>query len=143
MVIMSEIPHDAHKDLIAIFGEDTIKELRREYKNNCLGLAEKIKYIFNYDGILAEILVFKSGHTFNYNLKVNGEIYTHHAVVLMGDWVIDLLHTTEIIKTKDYIMKLKKDNPELRLDKVLTTGWYNEQGYAIPVTLDYLIKYKY
>ena len=76
-------------------------------------------------------------------IEVYGRTYTHHTVVLMGEWVIDVLHTSEIIKTKDYILELHKNNPELRIDYTMSTCWYTDEGFPYKPTIDYLLEYKY
>lgn len=145
LVWMNELPYDAYSDLVCIFGADTLRQLREEFKGNCVGLAEVVKDILNAGDFLAEIITFKNGNAFldggiTINLVHN---YTHHAVVLMGEWVIDILHTDKIIKTKDYIIELQKYNPKLRIDYMLSTGWYTDDGYPYMPSIDDLINYKY
>ena len=145
LVQMNELPYDAYSDLVCIFGADTLRQLREEFKDNCVGLAEVVKDILNAGDFLAEIITFKNGNAFldggiTINLDNN---YTHHAVVLMGEWVIDILHTDKIIKTRDYIIELQKYNPKLRIDYTLSTGWYTDDGYPYMPSIDDLINYKY
>ena len=145
VIQMKELPYDAYSDLVCIFGADTLRQLREKFKDNCIGLAEVVKNIMNANDILAEIITFKNGNAF-----LGGDItidlhhnYTHHAVVLMGEWVIDILHTDKIIKTRDYIIELQKYNPKLRIDYTLSTGWYTDDGYPYMPSIDDLINYKY
>lgn len=143
VIQMNELPYDAYSDLVCIFGADTLRKLREEFKDNCIGLAEVVKYILNANGFLAEIITFKNGNAFlDGGIKINLDIQTHHAVVLMGEWVIDILHTDKIIKTRDYITELQKYNPKLRIDYMLSTGWYTDDGYPYMPSID-LINYKY
>ena len=145
VIQMNELPYDAYSDLVCIFGADTLRQLREEFKDYSVGLAEVVKDILNANGILAEIITFKNGNAFldggiTINLVHN---YTHHAVVLMGEWVIDILHTDKIIKTRDYINVLQKYNPKLLIDYLLSTGWYTDDGYPYMPSIDDLINYKY
>ena len=141
---MKEIPYDAYKNINEIFSEKVIKKIREDYKNNCVGASDIIKNIMNSNDIIAEIICLKNGHAFtDAPIKVFGNEYTHHSFVLMGEWIIDILHTNEIIKTKDYILNLQKDNPKLRIDYTLSTCWYNEEDYPYRPTLQDLIDYKY
>jgi hypothetical protein len=142
---MNEIPYDAYSDLVCIFGADTLSQLREEFKDNCVGLAQTVKMIMNTNGFLAEIITFKNGNAFlDGGITINlDHTYTHHAVVLMGDWVIDVLHTDKIIKTKDYIIELQKHNPKLRIDYTLSTGWYTDNGYPYKPNINDLINYRY
>ena len=141
---MKEVPYDAYKNINEIFLEKDIKKIREDYKKNCVGAAEVIKYIMNSNDIVAEIICLKNEHSIvDAPIKVFGNEYTHHAFVLMGEWVIDILHTDEIIKTKDYILNLQKDNPKLRIDWTLSTCWYSDEGYPYRPTLQELIDYKY
>lgn len=145
IIQMNELPYDAFSSLIDIFGADTLNQLRIAFKGNCVGLAETIKNTFNAQGYLAEIITFKNGNAFlDGGIRINSDhIYTHHTIVLMGEWIIDLLHSNNIIKTKDYIIELQKYNPKLRIDYTLSTGWYTDDGYLYRPNIDDLINYKY
>ena len=149
VIQMNELPYDAYSDLVCIFGADTLRQLREEFKDYSVGLAEVVKDILNANGILAEIITFKNGNAFlDGGIKINLDYNythpaTHHAVVLMGEWVIDILHTDKIIKTRDYINVLQKYNPKLRIDYLLSTGWYTDDGYPYMPSIDDLINYKY
>lgn len=144
LVLMNELPYDAYSDLVCIFGADTLRRLREEFKDNCVGLAEVVKDILNAGNFLAEIITFKNGNAFlDGGIKILDHTYTHHTVVLMGEWVIDILHTDKIIKTRDYIIELQKYNPKLRIDYTLSTGWYTDDGYLYRPSIDDLINYKY
>ena len=143
IIQMNELPYDAYTSLIDIFGTDTIKQLRIDFKSNCVDLAKVIKSTFNRQGYLAEIITFKNGNAFDGGIRVKDNIYTHHAIVLMGEWIIDLLHSNDIIKTKDYIIELQRYNPKLRIDYIMSTGWYTNDGYPCRPSIDDLINYKY
>ena len=145
MIMMNELPYDAYSSLIDIFGFDTINQLRVAFKDNCVGLAEVIKNIFNSQGYLAEIITLKNGNAFlDGGIRIDSDhIYTYHVIVLMGEWVIDLLHTDNIVKTKDYLIELQKNNPKLRIDYTLSTCWYTDDGYPYRPSIDDLINYKY
>lgn len=144
IVQVNEVPYDAFTDLVAIFGTDTLNKLREKFNKNCVGLAEYIKGIMNASGILAEVITFKNGNAFlDGGIKIKDCIQTHHAVVLMGDWVIDILNTNKIIKTRDYIIELQKDNPKLRIDYTLSTCWYTDDGYPYSPSINDLINYRY
>jgi hypothetical protein len=144
---MKELPYDAYSSLVEIFGGETIQQLRKDFKDNCLGLAREIKNTFNSQDYLAEVITFKNGNAFSDGgIRVTSNqdtVYTHHAIVLMGEWTIDLLHSDNIIKTKDYIVELQKYNPKLRIDYTLSTGWYTQDGYPYKPSLEDLKKYKY
>jgi hypothetical protein len=141
---MKELPYDAYSSLVEIFGEETIQQLRIDFKDNCLGLAREIKNTFNLQGYLAEVITFKNGNAFlDGGIRISSTVYTHHAIVLMGEWIIDLLHSDNIIKTKNYIVELQKYNPKLRIDYTLSTGWYTQDGYLYKPSLEDLKKYKY
>ena len=144
MLMMKELPYDAYGSLNEIFGDERIKLFREKFDNNCFEVADIIKGIMNQNGIIAEIITFKNGNSFmDGGIEVHGRTYTHHTVVLMGEWVIDVLHTSEIIKTKDYILELHKNNPELRIDYTMSTCWYTDEGFPYKPTIDYLLEYKY
>lgn len=145
MIMMHELPYDVYSSLIDIFGVDTINQLRIAFKDNCVGLAEVIKNMLNKQWYLAEIITFKNDNAFlDGEIRIDSDhIYTHHAIVLMGEWIIDLLHSDNIIKTKDYIIELQRYNPKLRIDYTLSTGWYTDDGYSYEPSLDDLINYKY
>ena len=144
MLIMNEIPYDGYNSLIEIFGEDTIKEFRKNYKGKCYEVAEIIKTSLNSNGFIAEIITLKNGNAFlDGCINVSDNVYTHHTVVLMGEWIIDVLHTDNIVKTKDYILELQEDNPKLRIDYTLSTCWYTKEGLPYKPTIQDLINYQY
>lgn len=144
VAMLMEIPYGEYASLSDIFGSDAINQLRKDFKNNCTSLAEAIKYTFNRQEYLAEIITFKNGNAYSDGgITVNGNNYTHHTIVLMGEWIIDLLHSDNIIKTKDYVIELKRHNPKLRIDYTMSTGWYTNEGYLYRPSLDDLINYKY
>ena len=142
VVYLKEIPYGAYKDMNEVLGSNLIKKLRKTYHNNCHGLALVLKYMFNNNNILAEVITFKNGSAFN-GINVNGNTYTHHTVVLFGDSLIDLLHSDDFILTAEYINKLQEDNSQLRIDYALSSGWYGKDGYKYNPTLQELIEYKY
>lgn len=142
-VWLKELPFDAYESVTSIFGEEHTSKMREDFNNNCYGLADTIKRVMDDNQILAEIITFKNGNVFvDEGIKVYNNVYTHHTVVLMGEWVIDLLHTDEIIKTKDYILKLKENNPKLRIDYTLSTCWYTADGFPYKPSLQNLLDYK-
>lgn len=141
-VYFKEIPYDAYKDMNEVLDNNLIKKIRKAYHNNCYELALALKDMFNNNNILAEVITFKNGSAFN-GININGNTQTHHTVVLLGDSLIDLLHSDDFILTADYITKLKEDNSKLRIDYTLSTGWYDKDGYKYNPTLQELIEYKY
>lgn len=143
---MNELAADSFKDLREIFqnSPDILDKIRADYKDDCVGAAQCIKAILNQNGFIAEILTLKNGNAFfDGGIKVSGKEYTHHAVVLLGEAVIDVLNTDNIINTKQYLEDLLKDNPKLRIDYTLSTGWYTAEGYPYNPTIEDLINYRY
>ncbi len=140
-----ELPKTQFKNLSEIFTDkDIVPKLQKEFSDNCVGLAQALKTFFNKNGVLAEVMTFKNGNAFTDDgINVYGNIYTHHAVVLMGEWVIDALHTDSIIPTKEYIENLKKNNPKLRIDYTLSTCWYTDEGYPYKPSIEDLENYRY
>ncbi len=143
---MNELAADSFKDLREIFqnSPDILDTIRAEYKDDCVGAAQYIKNILNQNGFIAEIITLKNGNAFlDGGIKVSGKVYTHHAIVLLGEAVIDVLNTDNIITTKQYLEDLSKDNPKLRIDYTLSTGWYTAEGYPYNPTIEDLINYRY
>lgn len=144
LVEMKELPYDAYMYLRDMFSDkQLIPRLRRQYENKCFQLAQELKGVFNREGYLAEVLCFKNGDLITGGVKLHNRVFTYHAVVLMGEWLIDLLYEDVPIKTCDYIERLRKDNQELRVDCIMSTGWWDEAGYNYMPTLDDLVEYKY
>lgn len=144
MIMMNELPYDACNSIYDIFLSDDIKMFREKYVNNCYGVAEVIKDSLNKSGYLAEIITFKNGNAFlDGGIKVSNHTYTHHTIVLMGEWIIDVLHTDDIVKTKDYILELQKLNPKLRIDYTMSTCWYTNDGFPYKPSIQNLLEYKY
>ena len=143
IIYMKEINFSTYKDVYDIFGEKIVKEFRKK-QGGCLDVAWGLKDIFNKNGILAEIVTFKNGNAFlDGGIKVYDKVYMFHSVVLLGDGIVDILHTDAIVPTKVYIEELEEVNPKLRLDYTLSTCWYDDEGYPIKPSLDYLKNYKY
>lgn len=145
IVQMFELAWDSFKDIKDMFRRqpDIIESIRRDYINDCYGAAEEVKKILNQNGYLAEIITFKNGSAFLNGIKVYGEVHTHHSIVLLGECLIDILYSDKILKTKEYIQELKKENPYLRIDYLLSTGWYDNEGYLYRPTLEELMEYRY
>ena len=145
IALLKEIAYDSYRDVYEIFRNDRsiVEGFRRRY-GECLSIAEELKGIFNANGILAEIVTFKNGNAFlDVGIKVYDKVYMFHCVLLLGDDIIDILHTDAIVPTKEYIEMLEKDNSKLRIDYSISTNWYNKAGYPIKLDLDYLKNYKY
>lgn len=126
-----------------------LNRIRNDFKNNCFGLAETLVAVLIESTILATIITFKNGSAFSPDgLTVKNEIdncldiYTHHSVVLLGEGVIDLLHSDRIIKTSEYIEMLESLNNDIVIDTEMSGSWYNEFGVPVIVTIDYLRDYK-
>lgn len=139
-----ELPFDTKHDLTKMFDPPIeVDTLCKEFPNDCFGLALKLREIFIQAGVLAEYVTLKNGNAFSDGgILVNNKRYTHHTVVLMGEWVIDLLNSTKGLSTKKYIEKLERDNPKLRIDYTMSTYWYDNDGFPIQLTLEDLKNYK-
>lgn len=143
IITMNEIPYGACESINDIFMADDIKMFREKYANNCYGVAEVIKDSLNKCGFLAEIITFKNENSFlEGGIKLSNHVYTHHTIVLMGEWIIDVLHTDDIVKTKDYILELQKLNSKLRIDYTMSTCWYTNDGLSYEPSIQDLLEYK-
>lgn len=118
--------------------------LRKEFHNNCYGLATELTAGFMSQGVLASTITFKNGHSLD--VKVNDyydndiKCYAFHSVILLGNCVLDILHSDKFISTSRYVKEMQKINPELRLDKFMTEPWYDENGYPMGLDIDKLKK---
>lgn len=143
---MRGLPYDTFESVEAIFskaeGKAAVQKLRKDFKHNSFGVAELIKEAFNANGIISKVITFKNGKASDRGINVSGHISTWHTVVLTGEWVIDILHSDELIKTKDYIAELQRHNPKLRIDYKMSTDWHTEDGFLYRPSLDDLITYK-
>lgn len=123
-----------------------IDELKKEFRNDCYGLANELTMGFMASGVLAATITFKNGHELNLKVKdhYTNEIktYAFHSVIMLGNCVIDLLHSDRYISTGRYIKEMKKLNPELRLDKFMTEQWYGDNGQPIMLDINALENYK-
>ena len=144
-VAMNELTLDSFKDLNEMFSNhpDFIPRVRDEYKDDCIDAAWAIKDILNENNILAEIMTLKNGNAFlDGGIKVFNNTYTHHSVVLLGEVLIDVLHTDKILSTRKYLKTLMKNNPKLRIEHALSTYWYNSDGFTCKLDIQELLKYK-
>jgi len=145
-----EISWDSYKDVNDLFSKDTVDKVREHFKENCTGAANLLRDILDENNILASTITFKNGHAFvDEPLKVFGHKYTHHSLTLVGNGIIDILHSDKIFQTKEYIEMLEKDNPKLRIDSDLSMGWFTQEGdngfegWLYMPTLQELKDYKY
>lgn len=116
-----------------------LDRIRACYLGNCLDAAIVMKDILNKNGVRAEILTFRNGN--DWGIRVFNNTYTFHCVTFLGDTIIDVLHSDNIFKTKDYVEMLLRDNSKLRVDISLSTGWQtNDSGVIIPSVKDLLYK---
>lgn len=143
-ISLEELPYDSYDSLEDIFPQDFIDYARKQYQGNSGALVGELKKLFNEQGYLAEILTFQNGtYVEDGMLNVFGYECCHYSVLLMGEWVIDLLNSDEIVKTRDFILKLMHQNPKLKITPSLTTGWYAPDGKFFQPNIQYLLNYKY
>ena len=121
----------ADKDIISILA-------KRENGVHDLGV------ILSMNGILAADMWFRAGISASIGtLKAFGKSYDmKHAVLLLGDGVLDFDHSEDIVPLKDYIAMLEKENTApVTLDN---SGlfWYDAEGKRISLkTIDDLKKF--
>ena len=133
-----------YKNVYELLNKNIIAGIRKECEGNSLIAAKIVSKIFRDNGFLAEVLTFKNGGSLKKSgVLINDTLKPYHAVVLMGEWAIDILESDEIIKTKDYIERLKLSNHELRVDYILSSGWYRDNGIPYMPTLDDLCEYRF
>ena len=63
-----------------------------------------------------------------------------HGIVLLGEGVIDLLHSNRIIRTATYIQSVLSVNSSLVIDE--ESYWFDEDGNKIYPGFKYLINYR-
>lgn len=142
---MFEFAYEEGDKITELFRPKDISYFRNKYNNNCFGFAQHCCAMLTEGNVLCSMLTFKNGHNFvDDGIKVWDDInhkhnlYTHHSVVLLGDCIMDMLHSDRLISTQEYVRGLEKDNPNLQLDNAMTGCWYNSEGYPVKVTLDNL-----
>ena len=135
-------------DMIKDILSGDLNVIRETYANNCVGLARYVKSLFQSCGVLSAVITFKNHDCFFSPLKVTDELtntertYTHHSVVLLGDCIMDILHTDRLISTREYAKHIRELNPNVEVTLALSDGWFDSAGYLIPVDIDYLENYK-
>lgn len=146
IVHMNEYLFDEGDMIKNVLSED-LNVLRETYSGNCIGLAHYVKSVCQANRVLSSVITFKNRNCFLEPLRVTNELtntecgYTHHSVVLLGDCIMDILHTDRLISTREYVKHLRELNPNVEVNLALSDGWYNSDGYSIPVDLDYLENY--
>ena len=138
------IPGEYDK-LTHIFKESYIKNLRKRFKKDGVGLAYKITADLVKQMFMASVIVFINRDG---SIKIkddrNNKIVEHsaNAVVWLGDSIIDLLHSDRIIPISEYIKSLRDINKGIiELDALLSTA-YSDIGKEITPTLDWLENYR-
>lgn len=146
VAILNEFMFDEGDTIEEFYDKSVVARLRKEYDNKCYDLANLLKRELNTAGVLAEVVTFKNGNSLATELKVKNELenkvetYNYHSVVLLGNCVVDLLHTDRLISTKEYVGNLSKLNKNLRLDYLMGGFWYSDDGHKIQVNVDSLLK---
>lgn len=122
-----------------------VEKLKQLYKDDCYGLASELVAGFMDSGVLAAVVTFKNGHSLDISINdyYNNEVktYAFHSVVMLGNCLIDLLHSDRYISTSRYIKELKNLNPDLRLDTIMTEQWYDYDGQLVDLSIDILEVY--
>lgn len=144
---MKRYKRDDETDLFELISESDIKELRKIYSDNCYTLAcELYERIFN-NGILCSTITFINGSSFRSGTKdlvvwneLNYEYvrYRFHSVLLLGEYIIDLLHSDKILDTSEYVCDLSRNNKYLSINQSMSGVWYDDLGAPFQVQLRYL-----
>lgn len=129
-----EMSPDAYESVQDIFGAEEVDKLRSvfgEHPKGSLYAANYMRKILNANGILAELLTFRGVG----EIKVYDRRVYFHTVLLLGECLIDILNSDDIILTRAYITKLESDNSNIHIDNFMSSGWWNENGYHNVPTL--------
>ena len=108
-------------DLVPGSVVDSVKDL------NCYEAACEVANWLSAHGVRCSIVTFKNGtvtadgciQVWNDYTK-EYEHHTHQSIALLGDSVIDVLHSASLIKTSDYIRGLGENNMKLTIAGELT-----------------------
>ena len=142
VVYMNEYKFAEGDKATEIYSQHDIDSLRRQFDGNCYNLAFALAKQLHDHGIIASLVTFrngtKNGITVWSDLDNCYKTYGFHAVVLLGDCIMDLSHTDRLISTSEYVERLKGNNSKLRIDQSMTGVWYTGDGYECPVTLESL-----
>ena len=125
---------------------DFVGEYRKmfEKEGGSYPVAATLSRDLKFSGVLAELFTFKNGNAFlDGGLTIGDKNYLYHSVVILGEALIDIIHSDVFLSTKEYIKDLKKDNPKLRFDYTMSTCWYADNDMAYRPTLEDFINYKF
>lgn len=62
-----------------------------------------------------------------------------HAVVLLGKYIIDILHSDRLMPTSEYVKNLDNVNSGLYVVEGASGSWYDSEGWKVKVTVNKLI----
>ena len=114
---------------------EDITDIRIKYKDDSIKASNILRLMLNEKGYMAETLTFRGKN----GVIINGCKYHYYCVVMLGKYVLDMLNSSELIKTVDYIGALQKNSEDLNIETALSTGWYNEKGEQYKPTIDDLL----
>lgn len=129
-----------------LFSDIAIDGFRERYKNACYGVATLIsKRLSNFDYLCSYVTftcrnaISQGGITVWSELLNSNRIYEYHTVVLLGDCVMDILHSDRLISTSEYVRNLRDTNIGLEIDYDMSGHWVSGDGFKRQLSIDDLI----
>lgn len=143
---MMEFSFEDGDKLTEIFPADEIKDYRKAYSGNCYDLACELQSRLFASGIISSVLTFKNGNAFNPDgFVVKDELsgvyntYTYHSVVMLGDCVIDMFHSDNLLSTSKYVKDLLELNDKLKVSQPMSGIWWDKNGLEFQMSVEYLV----
>lgn len=142
---MQELEFDFKKQLLI---EECIQGincsfLRNVFNNDSFGLAQSVAEVLRDNGVLASAVTF-APKNLKEVLNVTDEINNctqkcgKHAVVLLGNAVLDVLYTNEIKSTNKFISDMLAINEEVMLIPDMTEIWLDADGCPMALSMENL-----
>jgi hypothetical protein len=143
------IHYTGSESLIDFFSEENIIDMRSRFGGRSVDLAVELAYLLRNNSNLAiSPIIITTPDSFATPLKINDDINGvtvscgYHAVLMLGECVIDPLYSDTLVPTNDYFKRVCADNPSA----YIVSGesfWYFDNGSPMPVDLHYLMTHKF
>ena len=107
------------RQVTSLINEETVKLVRQRCIGSPLSCAQFVNQDMIWDRRHACMVVYNGAGGFiavPNDFSGGPQCYEYHAVVLVGDEVIDLLHSDRLFTVKGWIKRMKRLTPNLQID---------------------------
>lgn len=139
--VLTEYTYEDFTKVEEVFPNGSFRDVKWNCKTKSYALAKDAVRVLRLHGVMASVVTFKNDDGFSLwsELDRKHKNYTTHAVVLLGDFVLDIDNCGVVIRTEVYFSDLMARHPDLHIVESKTDNWWNAGGKTTKITLERLI----